>query len=125
MRKGDSNLLGRWGEARVADYLREEGYHILAFGWRCRFGEIDLIAENEEYLAFVEVKLRKNARFAQGREAVGFHKQQRIYATAQLYLVQNPTLLQPRFDVVEVYAPQGIETERPEIIYLENAFSEY
>ena len=115
-------MLGRWGESLVADYLRRNGYEVIAEGWRCRFGEIDLIARNRSFLIFVEVKLRKNASFAQAREFVDQRKQQKLVATAQLYLAQHPTELQPRFDVAEVYAPQGTDTEHPEIIYLENAF---
>lgn len=115
-------MLGRWGESLVADYLRRNGYEVVAAGWRCRFGEIDLIARNRSFLIFVEVKLRKNASFAQAREFVDQRKQQKLVATAQLYLAQHPTELQPRFDVAEVYAPQGTDTEHPEIIYLENAF---
>lgn len=115
-------MLGRWGESLVADYLRRNGYEVVAAGWRCRFGEIDLIARNRSFLIFAEVKLRKNASFAQAREFVDQRKQQKLVATAQLYLAQHPTELQPRFDVAEVYAPQGTDTEHPEIIYLENAF---
>lgn len=115
-------MLGRWGESLVADYLRRNGYEVVAAGWRCRFGEIDLIARNRSFLIFVEVKLRKNASFAQAREFVDQRKQQKLVTTAQLYLAQHPTELQPRFDVAEVYAPQGTDTEHPEIIYLENAF---
>lgn len=115
-------MLGRWGESLVADYLRRNGYEVIAEGWRCRFGEIDLIARNRSFLIFVEVKLRKNASFAQAREFVDQRKQQKLVTTAQLYLARHPTELQPRFDVAEVYAPQGTNTEHPEIIYLENAF---
>ena len=56
---GRSNLLGGWGEALAAEYLRKKRYQIVAQGYRCRFGEIDLIVKNKKYLAFVEVKLRK------------------------------------------------------------------
>ena len=49
-------------------------------------------------------------------------KQARLRTTAELYLAQNPTERQPRFDVAEVYAPQGTATAQPRIIYLENAF---
>ena len=49
-------------------------------------------------------------------------RQSRLRATAQLYLAQRPTDLQPRFDVAEVYAPQGMETPAPRIGYIENAF---
>lgn len=118
----DRRLLGRWGEAHVAEWLRKNGYEVVAAGYRSRFGEIDLIAAKGGYLAFVEVKLRKTADFAQAREFVDNRKQGRIRTTAQLYLAEHPTELQPRFDVAEVYAPQGTRTEKPEIRYWENAF---
>ncbi len=106
----------------AADYLRKKHYRIVAANYRCRVGEIDLIAANREYLAFVEVKLRKNANFAQAREFVTYSKQNRIRSTAALYLAWNPTQLQPRFDVIEIYAPQGMETKDPVINHLEDAF---
>lgn len=118
----NKRLLGRWGEELVAGDLRKKGCRILAAGWSCRMGEIDLIASDGSYLRFVEVKLRKDARFAQAREAVDARKQERLRVSAQLYLAQNPTDLQPRFDVAEVYAPEGMETRDPEIVYWENAF---
>lgn len=117
-----SNLTGAWGEALAADYLRKKKYTIIAANFRSRFGEIDLIAVNRHYLVFVEVKLRKNADFAFAREFVDFRKQNRIRSTAALYLSMNPTKLQPRFDVIEIYAPEGIETHTPEINHLEDAF---
>lgn len=119
---GDRKLLGRWGEDLVAEDLRKRGCDIVAAGWYCRMGEIDLIAADKRYLRFVEVKLRKDARFAQAREAVNARKQEKLRLAAQLYLAENPTGLQPRFDVAEVYAPEGTETKKPEIIYIENAF---
>lgn len=118
----ESRLLGRWGEALAADYLRRQGYAILASGWRCRFGEIDLIAQDKAYLCFVEVKLRRSAAFGTAGEFVDARKQQRLRTTAQLYLQQHPTVLQPRFDVIEVLAPQGLKTEHPKIRHLADAF---
>lgn len=94
----------------------------MAAGWQCRFGEIDLVAENEKYISFTEVKLRRDDRIAQAREFVDRRKQERIRTTAQLYLAAHPTQLQPRFDVVEIYAPEGMQTRRPKLIVLENAF---
>lgn len=119
---GRSNLLGSWGESLAAEYLRGKHYKILAAHYYSRFGEIDLIARNREYLVFAEVKLRKNARFAQAREYVNRGKQDRIRMTASIYLSENPTLLQPRFDVIEIYAPEGLETAHPEICHMEDAF---
>ena len=119
---GRSNLLGAWGEALAAEYLRKKHYKILASGYRCRFGEIDLIAKNRRYLVFVEVKLRKNDDYATAREFVDHRKQDRLRTTAKMYLASNPTKLQPRFDVIEIYAPEGMETKRPVINHLEDAF---
>ena len=117
-----SKLTGAWGEALAAEYLRKKRYKILASGYRCRFGEIDLIVSDRKYLVFVEVKLRKSPRFAKALEYVDRRKQDKLRTTAQLYLAENPTALQPRFDVIEIYAPEGMETARPEIYHMEDAF---
>ena len=111
---------GKMGEAIALEYLKNKGYVSVAGGWRSRFGEIDLIVKNREFLVFVEVKLRKNANFAHAREYVGKAKQSKIRATAGLWLSCHRTELQPRFDVVEVYLPDANAT--PEIIHIENAF---
>ena len=114
--------MGAWGEALAAEYLRKKRYQIVAANFRTRIGEIDLIAANRHYLIFVEVKLRKNADFATAREFVDYRKQAKIRSTAQLYLAYHPTRLQPRFDVIEIYAPEGMETRSPVINHLEDAF---
>ena len=113
--------LGRFGEERAARWLRLRGYRIVETNYSCRSGEIDLIARRGRYIVFVEVKLRKNADFAPAREFVTAAKQQRIRTTAALWLSQHETGLQPRFDVIEVYAPQGAEG-RVTVRHLENAF---
>lgn len=119
---GRSKLSGAWGEAVAAEYLRRKHYQIVAAGYSCKFGEIDLVVQNRKYLIFVEVKLRKSADFAVAREYVDRRKQDRIRMTASIYLSQNPTTLQPRFDVVEIYAPEGTATVHPEIHHMEDAF---
>ena len=113
--------LGNFGEERAARYLRRRGYRIVERNFRCRQGEIDLIAEGRGFLVFVEVKLRKDERFAEAREFVTAAKQRRILAAAQLWLTQHETDRQPRFDVVEVYAPQG-EKGPVRIEHIEDAF---
>ena len=117
-----NDLLGTWGEGLAAEYLRKKHYTIVAVNYRCRMGEIDLIAENKRFLLFVEVKLRKSADFACAREFVDRRKQERIKTTAMLYLSQFETDKQPRFDVIEIYAPDGMQTRRPKINHLEDAF---
>ena len=119
---GRNNIVGAWGESIAADYLLRKKYKLLATGYRCRYGEIDLIVANKKYLVFVEVKLRKNDKFASAMEFVDARKQNRIRTTAEIYLSQNPTELQPRFDVIEIYAPEGLDTKKPVIHHLEDAF---
>ena len=117
-----SKIAGAWGEAFAAEYLRKKRYKLVAQGYRCRFGEIDLIVCDRKYLVFVEVKLRKAPDFAAAKEFVDRHKQDRIRITASMYLAENPTQLQPRFDVVEIYAPDGPLTKKPLVEHLEDAF---
>lgn len=119
---GRNNLTGAWGEALAAEYLRKKHYQLVAAGYRSRFGEIDLIVRDKHFLVFVEVKLRKNDRFASAFEYVDRRKQDRLRVTASIYLSQNETRLQPRFDVIEIYAPEGTATAHPEIRHMEGAF---
>lgn len=116
-------MVGAWGEVTAAAYLQKKRYSLVASGFRCRYGEIDLIVKNKKYLVFVEVKLRKSDRFAEALEFVDSFKQNRLRTTAEFYLSKYPTQLQPRFDVIEVYAPEGTDTANPVIRHLEDAFS--
>ena len=95
---------------------------MVAAGYRSRFGEIDLIVRDRKYLVFVEVKLRKSGDFAKALEYVDRRKQDKLRITASMYLSQYPTNLQPRFDVIEIYAPEGTATRKPEIHHILNAF---
>ena len=117
----DKRSLGQFGEEQAARYLRRRFYSIVERNYRCRFGEIDLIAKRGGILAFVEVKLRKDDSRGEAREFVTAQKQQRVIAAAQLWLSLHETALQPRFDVIEVYAPQG-ENGPVKINHIENAF---
>ncbi len=120
--KANNKLLGAWGEALAAEYLRKKHYKVVAAGYHCRFGEIDLIVQDKKFLVFVEVKLRKSGSFARAMEYVDSRKQDRIRITASVFLSENPTKLQPRFDVIEIYAPEGMATAHPEIHHMEDAF---
>lgn len=118
----NTNLLGRWGEQTAAEYLQKKRYRLLGMNYRTRFGELDLIAANKKYLVFVEVKLRRSDSFAAPREYVTAAKIERLKASAELWLQENETKLQPRFDVIEILAPEGEKTLRPKITHIENAF---
>ena len=119
---GRNNIVGAWGEALAARYLQKKRYTIVATGYRSRYGEIDIIAANRKFLVFVEVKLRKSDRFANAFEYVDIYKQDRLRTTASFYLAEHPSELQPRFDVIEIYAPEGVDTKHPQINHLEDAF---
>ena len=117
----NTKLLGRWGEQTAADYLRKHGYRITAMGYSCRFGEIDLIAENKQYVVFAEVKLRRRGDYVRPMEYVTAVKQQRLIRTAMMWLTENETEKQPRFDVIEICAPDG-PGGKTELNYIEDAF---
>ncbi len=116
---GNKKLIGRAGEAEAAEYLKKKKYRVVGMNYACRFGEIDLIAEDRKHVVFVEVKRRRDARFAEAREYVTASKQRRLAMTASLWLAANPTEKQPRFDVIEIYASDG---EVRSIQHIENAF---
>ena len=113
---------GIWGEGVALEFMINKGYTFIDKGFRSRFGEIDIIVKNDKFLVFIEVKTRKNAHFAHAREYVGSEKQKKIIATAKYWLIKNPVKLQPRFDVIEIYASNGVLTLSPDIIHIENAF---
>ena len=95
--------LGKKGEAQARKHLKKQGYRILEQNYRCRFGEIDLIAEHDGCLVFVEVKTRSGLAFGQPSEAVTRHKQQQISKVALEYMAKSGLRDQPaRFDVVAV-----------------------
>lgn len=120
MAKNDG--IGAWGEAIAAEALRRKGFSLLMRNYRSRCGEIDLIMQNTEYLVFVEVKLRKNSDYGAAREFVDARKQEKLRQTALLWLEEHETALQPRFDVIEIYAPEGLRTRCPAVRHIEDAF---
>ena len=117
---GKTQVIGNSGEGFVAEYLKKKGYIISAKNYRCKFGEIDVIAENDDEILFVEVKTRAEDSRVRPYEYVNTPKQRRIITTANIYLQHNGFGLKPRFDVAEVFvSPNG--TMR--LNYFENAFS--
>lgn len=104
-------------EQRAAAYLRDCGYTILAMNYRCRVGEIDIIACEGEYLCFVEVKYRSKSRTGRPQEAVTIKKQHTICRVADYYRMRQgiSPARSMRFDVVAILGD--------EISLLRNAFS--
>ncbi|PWJ15229.1 YraN family protein [Ruminococcus flavefaciens] len=99
--------IGKLGEESVCAYLIERGYKITARNYRIKGGEIDIIAENGDYIAFVEVKSRKPDSMVSGFEAVNKRKRGLIIKTAADYCCKYPNILQPRFDVAQVIIDAG------------------
>lgn len=121
--RGEARLLGQMGEYWVRERLERRGADILAANWHCRYGEIDLIAAGAQVICFIEVKTRRSAAFARAGAAVDYRKQRKLLLSAQCYLLEHPEeRRQPRFDVAEVYAPEGVRTRAPRIFYYPNAF---
>ena len=117
-----SRAEGTWGEALVADYLRGRSYRLVAHSYHCRFGEIDLIAEKDGVLMFVEVKLRTNLQYGAPREYVTVKKQEKLRAAALLYLSERELDVPARFDVAEVYTDVHRSAGKTRIRYIANAF---
>ncbi len=111
--------IGRLGEEYVCAYLKEHGYTIVERNYRIKGGEIDIIAGNGDYLAFVEVKTRKPDSMVSGFEAVNKRKRSLIIKTAADYCCKHPSVLQPRFDVAQVIVS---EAKLLSIDYIINAY---
>ncbi len=111
---------GNQGEARAARYLEERGYAILERQWRCRFGELDIVAQSPDgVLCFVEVKRRGRESIGLPREFVDGHKQERLRRAAGAYMSARGLDTPARFDVAEVYEENNGALR---VVYLENAF---
>lgn len=113
--------IGNAGEAEAARYLRKRGYVLLASQWRCRYGELDLVARDKRgVICFVEVKLRSATTYGLPREFVDRRKQERLRSAAACYLSTHDLDAPARFDVAEVYTDERHRVIRLE--YLEDAF---
>jgi putative endonuclease len=110
---------GEMGESLAAAYLSRSGYRIVTRNYRCRFGEIDIVAREGETLVFVEVKSRRSGSYGDPQLAVGLPKQKKISRIALQYLSETNLSHSPaRFDVVAVkFLPEG-----PRLELIRNAF---
>lgn len=114
----DHIKIGQKGEALAATFLRNKAYRILATNWRSSRWEIDVIAEYEDTLVFVEVKTRKSLAYGFPEEAVTTAKQAYLQEAAEAYLAKFPHDGQLRFDVISIL----ISADPPEIEHIEDAF---
>lgn len=110
---------GKTGELAASKYLKSKGYKILAKNFRKTYGEIDIIVQKGENIAFVEVKTRKSDAFGTPAEFVTVQKQQKIIKAAYTYIQENDLDAEFTFDIVEVYL-DGRKIK--EINHIKNAF---
>lgn len=96
--------IGKIGENLATKYLENKEYKVLLRNFRCRSGEIDIIAEDKNEIVFVEVKTRSILCYGRPAEAVDYFKRKHIYRTAKYFLHKNNLERHfVRFDVIEIY----------------------
>ncbi len=112
--------LGERGEAAACRFLKENGYEILEKNYKCKLGEIDVVARRQGRLAFIEIKTRTTLQFGMPQEAVNLPKQEKIFKVAQWYLKEKKLEKAPiSFDVVAILWKEG---QAPETRLIPDAF---
>ena len=115
---GKSNELGKLGEDLAVDFLREKGYYIIARNWKYRKAEVDIIAEIDSLLVFIEVKTRSSTDFGQPQEFLKPPQITRLITVANAFITQFNRKEEVRFDIVAI----GIKKSIPKIEHIERAF---
>lgn len=103
----DTKEIGSLGEEFTARYFAKRGYAIRKMNYHSRYGEVDVIAENSEYIVFIEVKTRKADAMVSPSQSVSKSKQKKLILTAMQYLSENDSFKQSRFDVFELWQNEG------------------
>lgn len=99
----DNKLLGNWGEKLAQKVLKKKGYKLLECNYTCPIGELDIIANHNGYLVFIEVKTRSNTQFGEPFEAVSYSKRHKMEQLASYYMnINNLNDKKARFDVVSI-----------------------
>jgi putative endonuclease len=112
---------GRLWESRAASYLELQGLAILARGYRCRLGELDLVCRDDRQLVIVEVRARSRGALCSAIDSIDAHKRRRIVQATRHLLMRHAEwqAARIRFDVV---AYEGIDTAEPQVQWIKNAF---
>ncbi len=99
----DTKYIGRLGEDIAAKFLKKQGYIILCQNWRCSFGEIDIVAQEKDFIIFIEIKTRGNLEFGPGYLSVGRAKQNKLIKLAQAFFKRYSLSDKPcRIDIVSI-----------------------
>ena len=116
-----TKTIGNFGENEAEKFLRKNGYKILERNYTTKLGEIDIIAQKDDYICFVEVKTRSNENYGTPRDAVNYHKQKKIISVAKYYMLTKNKDMFLRFDVIEVVVNKD-KTKIEKIEHIEDAF---
>ncbi len=117
------NELGKKGEQAAAAFMKSKGYKILMRNWRMYRHEIDIVAEDEEYIIFVEVKTRTSRQWGDPEDFIGNAKIKRIVEAADLYLQINDIEKPARFDIVSaVWDGNNFEIEHIDDAFMSPVF---
>ena len=115
----DKKVIGNFGEKQAQKYLQKNKYKVVATNYGTKFGEIDIVAEKDNYIVFVEVKTRGDSSRYAPVYAVNKSKQSKLMKTAYLYLKEYPSNKNIRFDIIEIiYSGNKVNS----INHIENAF---
>ena len=113
--------LGAKGEKLAARFLRRKGYKIVQRNYRCKLGEVDIVAEQDKTLVFVEVRTKQTEKFGPPQSSVTSTKRRHISRVALFYIKEKGLVEQScRFDVIAITFPSG--SRKPNIEHIENAF---
>lgn len=119
LRNGPDHIkMGVWGEDMAAAYLQEQGYVIVERDWHSQHRDIDIIAQHDNCLVFIEVKTRRNRDLTEPEEAVNYKKQKNLRLAINHYIQYRNLDIPWRFDVITVVGRVG--DEKPEIVHLED-----
>lgn len=115
-----ANVAGKIAEDIAADYLTKQGLKLISRNFHSRFGEIDLIALEQDTLVFIEVRYRKNERYLAVVETIDVRKCRKLVATSEYYLLKHKAFrnYQCRYDVIAITG----DLDRPVIEWIKNAF---
>lgn len=114
----NNRQLGKYGEDKAVEYLQKKKYRIIQRNFRYARGEIDIIATYQQYIIFIEVKLRKNFKFGTPESSVDLRKQDKIKRTAEYFLLRYKDNKKIRFDVISIQIKNG----RGKLKHFQNAF---
>ena len=114
----EKHVLGKKGETIAKDYLLEKSYSIVEKNWRYLKAEIDLIAQKDDVIVFVEVKTRSSANYGDPESFVSDKQQKMIINAAHQYIIKNDIESEARFDIISIV----ISNKKEDIKHIEGAF---